>query len=627
MSWPRLALACFLLANAARAQQPSNPGPSPAQAPAAAPHGAVVASSDHIPQSDGGNSAVSTAAVKATDAERESITFTRYALDIHLIPRDHRISVHARIGLRNDGPEPLTVVPLQLSSSLTWSSVRVADKPAQVDIGAVKSDADHTGKLNEAVVHLSAPLPPHGELALDAFYSGAIPQDATRLTEIGTPPDLAANADWDGIAPDFTGLRGFGNVVWYPVASVPVALGDGDKLFSEIGLTKLRQISATMSLSITDEVYLGGSSAALPTVAILDGIQVPLTTVAKSTSSDLPTILTCSLPPMPLGFSTPGLFLAVRTDASGNDLRFFARPENLAATQSYMTASTMVASLIRQWLGAHAKSDLTLLDLPSAQDAPFEDRQTLYTGLRNTGPDHLVGTMSHALAHAYFLSRRPWLNEGVAEFMASLRTEQVSGREAALSQLDSLRPALALAEPANASANADAGQPLVRAHDAIYYRTKANYVLWMLRAIAGDGSLAAALHSYDAARDTTDDYFERLLEQTSGKKLDWFFEDWVYRDRGLPDLSIVSVFPAPASGADSFLVAVTVSNSGDAAAEVPVTVTSAETTATERVLVPARSTAVRRILIQGRPDEVQVNDGTVPEVEASVHRTTLKHTP
>jgi len=52
---------------------------------------------------------------------------------------------------------------------------------------------------------------------------------------------------------------------------------------------------------------------------------------------------------------------------------------------------------------------------------------------------------------------------------------------------------------------------------------------------------------------------------------------------------------------------------------VPVTVRNPDTSVTQRVLVPARGKATQRILIQGRPTEVQANDGTVPETEASVH--------
>ena len=71
--------------------------------------------------------------------------------------------------------------------------------------------------------------------------------------------------------------------------------------------------------------------------------------------------------------------------------------------------------------------------------------------------------------------------------------------------------------------------------------------------------------------------------------------------------------------ANGWLVTVNLSNSGYAAAEIPVIVRNADTSVTQRVLVPARGSITQHILIEGRPAEVQANDGTVPETEASVH--------
>ena len=117
--------------------------------------------------------------------------------------------------------------------------------------------------------------------------------------------------------------------------------------------------------------------------------------------------------------------------------------------------------------------------------------------------------------------------------------------------------------------------------------------------------------------------FESLVEQAGARHdLEWFFADWVNADKGLPDLSIESVFPT-SQPSGNWLVAVNVANSGYASAEVPVTVRSDATSVTQRVRVPARGKVVQRILIQGKPTEVQLNDGTVPETEASVHVTTL----
>jgi hypothetical protein len=111
------------------------------------------------------------------------------------------------------------------------------------------------------------------------------------------------------------------------------------------------------------------------------------------------------------------------------------------------------------------------------------------------------------------------------------------------------------------------------------------------------------------------------VEQASARtNLGWFFGDWVDADKGLPDLSVDSVFPSP-ERAGNWLVAVNLNNTGYAAAEVPVTVRTGNSSSTQRVLVPAHGKATQRILIQGKPIEVQVNDGTIPETEATIHIT------
>ena len=190
---------------------------------------------------------------------------------------------------------------------------------------------------------------------------------------------------------------------------------------------------------------------------------------------------------------------------------------------------------------------------------------------------------------------------------------------------------------------APAGQPLAQAISPVYYRTKATYVFWMLRDLVGDAALSAALRGYDPAQDAArglgpnsgSGSFEKLLEQAGLRgNLSWFFADWVDADKGLPDLAIDHVFftsaetaSHAASTSDSsapleangWIVTVDLANSGYAAAEVPITVRNPDTSVTQRIFVPARGKATQRILIQGRPAEVQANDGTVPETQASIH--------
>ena len=116
---------------------------------------------------------------------------------------------------------------------------------------------------------------------------------------------------------------------------------------------------------------------------------------------------------------------------------------------------------------------------------------------------------------------------------------------------------------------------------------------------------------------------QHTLEKTSKRDLAWFFDDWVNHDRGLPDLTIVTVIPRPlpsrAGKNDGYLIAVEVRNEGTAVAEVPVTARSGEITATEKLRIPAGGSASTRIVFEGTPDVIQVNDGTVPELRATIH--------
>jgi hypothetical protein len=586
----------------------------------------------------------SVTAPTATDAEREAVTFTDFDLDVHIHPAAHQIAVRAAVTVRNDGIAALAHIPLQISSSLTWERIRVAGRDTPFTVATLNSDVDHTGQLHEAAVPVAAPLAPGATLQLDVTYSGTVLQSAQRLLAIGTPNDVALHSDWDQIDGDFTGLRGFGNVVWYPASAIPVILGDGARVFDEMGEHKLRMAGAHFRLRLAAEFPHGHA----PTVALINGHPVPLTvTDSPAEGDEVAGLATASLDSATIGFEAPSLFLAARTTRQAANTTLFTLPEDLPAVEDWSASISAVTPFLQGWLGQSPRSQLTILDLPDPEDAPFETGSLLVAAVRQATSEQLDGLLAHALTHAWLRTSEEsppaWLDEGVAHFMDTLWLEKQSGRQKALESLESGRPALALVEPP--SPGESAGQPLAQAISPVYYRTKATYVFWMLRDLVGDAALSAALRAYDPAahaarrlgenpgvpsdgtsllgRSSSSGTFETLLEHVgTHRDLSWFFADWVDADKGLPDIAIDSVFPAPAQSG-TWLVAINLSNSGYAAAEVPVTLSTTETSVTQRVLVPARGKAVQRILIQGKPTQVQANDGTVPETEASVHIKTL----
>ena len=555
------------------------------------------------------------------------VVFTAFDLDVRLRVAAQQIAVRAQLTVRNDGKTPLDRIPLQISSSLNWESLRVNGQNAAFTVATLNSDADHTGQLHEATVALSQPLAPGASLQLDGTYSGAVPASAQRLLAMNAPSSVALHSDWDQISVPFTGLRGFGNVVWYPVVSVPVLLGDGARLFDAIGEHKLRLMGTRFRLRLTVEFPHGQA----PTVALVNGQSLPLTITESGSldqSQEVASVATADSGNTTLGFLAPSLFVAVRTAHPGANLTVWTTPENDVAVVYWTTAATVVTPFLQGWLGQKPRSPLTLLDLPDPDDSPFETGSLLAAPLHEpgprSGPDPLTGTLVHALTHAWLTAPNApeplpaWLNEGVAGFMGTLWVEKQHGRDQALRTLEADRAALALAEP---TPGESLDQPLAKAISPICYRTKAAYIFWMLRDLSGDAAISAALRAYNPAAGVS---YEKLLEEAGTRsEIGWFFADWVDADKGLPDLSIAGVFPTSAS-AGNWLVAVNIVNAGYASAEVPVTVRSASNFVTKRVRIPAHGKTTERILVQGKPTEVQVNDGTVPETQADIHITKLE---
>jgi hypothetical protein len=557
-----------------------------------------------------------------SDAQRTALTCNSYKFEIHLDPAEHSLAVHAHLVARNDSHAPLERIALQLSSALHWYSIHVDGQTQKFETLPIDSDIDHTGQLTEAVVSLTKPLPAGASVQLDVIYSGIVLPSAERLLRLGAPEKVAATSEWDRITPGFTALRGFGNVIWFPVSTAPVLLGQGPQMFDSIGKWKLRESGARVEMHVlVDHVDAG------PNVAFLNGYAVqPDRVLLDKTSSpaanSVPRVASFTLPPTVLGFSPLSLFVVNESRQQFSGMNVYTRAGNEAAAQSYEKIAENDRPLIEQWLGQRPKRPVVLVDLPERNDLPFEQRNILFLPLQPDATNDIAGpVMAHMLGHAYFVSPRPWLSEGVAQLMTLFWIEQRAGHATAISQMDSTRGALALAETSDPGI--DPGQSLIDAWSDIYYRDKAVDVLWMLHDMVGDTPFAQALRTYSADSDREASYFQALLQKAGGKDLEWFFDDWVYRDRGLPDLHIANAYRRPLltknSTMKNYLVSVDVQNDSFCSAEVPVTVESATSNQTKRLLVPSQTRAALRVLLDSMPSQVIVNDGSMPEVRTGRH--------
>ncbi|MGA9392777.1 MAG: hypothetical protein WBV69_20275, partial [Candidatus Sulfotelmatobacter sp.] len=499
------------------------------------------------------------ALVQAFALDREAFSFTNYDLNVRVEPEQQRLGVRGKITLRNDSITPQKIAVLQISSSLDWRSITAGGKPLQFVSQPYTSDIDHTGKLSETIVTLPEAVAPHGSIELEIGYEGVIVLDATRLSRIGTPEGAARSTDWDQISTKFTAVRGVGYVAWYPIATEAADLSEGANLFEVVGRWKAREVASTMHL----QVVLTNDQEEAPEL-LLNATDCPA-------SHEVQQQFTAECTFRSLGSIVPTLVLAdygvVNRDAV---TVHFLRGHDASAT-NYADAAERLLPFINEWFGT-ARIKAQTGDLSDSNSAPFETGSLLLTPLTGMDPKLAGLAAAYQLTHAAFSSPRPWINEGLAHFAQALYVEHQSGRQAALDYMGLHRAAFAAVGKKTAAANEDnASQSLVNTSDEELYRSKAMYVWWMLRDMVGEQALKKAIASYRPEQDKEPSYMQKLIQAQTQKNLEWFFDDWVYRDRGLPDFKVESAFPRKTM-TDVYLVTVTVENLGRAGAEVPIRV-------------------------------------------------------
>jgi hypothetical protein len=521
--------------------------------------------------------------------DRNAFTFTNYRLTADIDPQNHAITAEGDITLRNDSALPQTAAALQISSSLEWKSVQIGKSAAQFTSTKLDSDIDHTGAVNEAVVHFAA-VPAGSTLTLHVSYGGTVELGSERLRALGTPENVAEQNDWDRIASDITALRGVGYVQWYPVSIEPAKLGERNLVFSRIAEWKARHQESSMSLNV--KLKSGGQS------------------LVSSAQQEQVSPGEYRLTWRRFGIHVPIILASDYVETSSGIGSVFSLLSSTEETAKY--AAALTSSAPSAFEAAKQVAPVKLVQVP-ASFAPFEGDHLFLTPFSSTATEtQLRANLAHIAAHAFFRSNRAWLDEGFAHYAQFVAIERSVGRSKALESLSQRSSALALFD-----SGGENQQPLTQARDELFYRTKASFVLLMLADMAGEQSLTQALKEYAPERDREPSYFQRLIEKHAKRDLEQFFDDWVYRDRGLPEFKITDVY-ARQNLNGGFLVTVTVENSSDAGAEVPVTIRAQNGVENSgRVWVGAQAKASTRITLPMTPATALVNDGSVPEVDPS----------
>jgi hypothetical protein len=542
----------------------------------------------------------------ASALDREAFSFTNYDLNLQVDPEQHGLGVRGKITLRNDSTTPQKIAVLQISSSLDWRSVKAGDKTLQFVTQPYTSDIDHTGGLSEAIVTLPAPVAPGGTIELDIAYEGVVLLDATRFTRIGMPEDAANSLDWDQIDAKFTAVRGAGYVAWYPIATDVANLSEANSLVEVLGRWKAREAGSRMHLQLTS----ADNNEALPQI-LLNGVTCLGTTVYESMGvTHQSRIGPADCMAQPFRPDAPTFVIASYQVLERPAIEIRYLPGHDVAATNFADAAEKIAPFIKDWFGPTIEKAKTA-DLPDPHAAPFESGALLLTPLISSDPKLAALAAAHQLTHASFLSFRPWIEEGLAHFAQALYIEQEGGRRAAIDYMGLHRSGFMETETTLRSED-EVNHSLVNTTSEELYRSKAMCVWWMLRDMVGDAALKKTFAAYRPGQDKEPSYMPRLIAAQTQRDMEWFFDDWVYRDHGLPDFKIESAFPRKTM-TNSYMVTITVDNLGTAGAEVPITVKFAGGDTTKRLEVRAKSKGVIRVEVPAAPQEVVVNDGSVPE--------------
>lgn len=619
------------------------------------------------------------AAAKVPAEARRAPLVAARDLDVHLNTHTGLAEVRAQITVKNTGTQPLSMIALQVSGAMKWESARIAQGSAlKLEQHHLRDDLDHTGVASEAVFTLPEALAPGAVAKLDLYYSGTVAASGARLLELGAPSEVAVRTDWDTVTDTFTGLRGLGNVLWYPVSGEPALLKDGAAVPKAVEASRAREVESAFGLHLTLE-YEG----AQPDAAFFCGNRQKLTAAAEG-------VATATWSMEKLGPRTPSLFvtLGAPQEVAGGLVRVVTDAADRAA--SIGEAAARLRPMLEQWLGPKPSRSLDVIDLPIPDAAGYADGALLVAPLRTAQPAAIAPSLVVPLTSAWLPDGldAAWLRDGIPEFMQALWAERSSDRSVALAglALEAKRLRQMEVEPASQMSSSSSSDvpvvdgpvmPLSTCIQPTCARVRAAYVLQMLRNTVGDEALQGALSGWrlkqentpgSAAQETAS--FQQMVQQVAGtKKLDWFFQSWIQGTGTLPQLEIAAIAPrkieratAPASllpqhqqayggpigkevqapaddprarwGGDkevaqagSWLVAVEVQNTGGTDAEVPVTVRAGTLTNTLPLRVPAHGKATIRIPFEAEPSEVLVNDGSVPEAGTPMHRRAITIAP
>lgn len=172
--------------------------------------------------------------------------------------------------------------------------------------------------------------------------------------------------------------------------------------------------------------------------------------------------------------------------------------------------------------------------------AIFYDERAV-NGKRTSEP-----TVAHEIVHQWFgdmASEKSfahvWLSEGFATYLTNIYWEHQYGKEEMWERLEDDRQKVIGFSRINKTSVVDSVSDYMDLLNANSYQ-KGGWILHMLRCEVGDAIFQKIIQQYyqqykGSNAETRD--FQRVVEKISGKKMDWFFNQWLYQP-GIPQVDL-----------------------------------------------------------------------------------------
>jgi aminopeptidase N len=283
----------------------------------------------------------------------------------------------------------------------------------------------------------------------------------------------------------------------------------------------------------------------------------------------------------------------------------YVLPENRDWMPGPFAAAPSIVALFERLVGPFPYEKLAHLQSETRFGGMENASAIFYAG--NLFPTHRMseGLIAHETAHQWFgdaVTEREWghlwLSEGFATYFATLWTRASQGDSAWHAELAGIRRQVLADSVVQVRPVIDTAQTdYLELLNANSYQ-KGGYVLAMLHRMLGDSAFFGGLRTYYAAHrdgNALSDDLRRALEESSGRQLAWFFDQWLRR----PGVAAPTI--GWAYDADAGRVTVLVLQDSSRTYALPLTVSVTDATgATRRVELDVPASARAELALPGR---------------------------